>query len=200
MNDSKFFVHPTAIVGDGATLGEGTRVWHWSHLRGGARVGRHCTIGQNVYIAPTVVVGDGSKIQNNVSLFDGVILEEDVFCGPSAVFTNVTTPRAHVDRSGQFEKTLVRRGATIGANATILCGRNIGRYAFVGAGAVVTHDVIDFEVVVGNPARRLGWACRCGARLDEPQRQVSCDECGDRYELEDGELRFISDADNNPEA
>lgn len=175
-------IHDTAIVGDGAKIGAETAIWHWSHVRGGATIGAGCTLGQNVYVAPTVVVGQGSKIQNNVSLFDGVVLEADVFCGPSAVFTNVTTPRAHVDRSDEFETTLVRQGATIGANATILCGLTIGRYALVGAGAVVTKEVRDFEVVVGNPARHLGWACRCGERLQTPAPIAVCERCGESYE------------------
>ena len=195
MSDEKPFIHPTAIVGDDAEIGGGTRIWHWSHIREGATIGADCTVGQNVYVAPTVRVGRGSKIQNNVSLFDGVVLEEEVFCGPSAVFTNVTTPRAHVDRSHRFEITLVRRGATIGANATILCGLTIGRYAFVGAGAVVTRNIVDFEVVVGNPARHLGWACRCGARLPEADRgsTVVCDECGDSYRLDEGRLHLVEE-------
>lgn len=174
-------IHPTAIVGDGATVGENTRIWHWVHVRDGAQIGDDCTLGQNVYVAPTVVVGDGVKIQNNVSLYDGVILEDGVFCGPSAVFTNVSTPRSHVDRSDQFETTRVGRGATIGANATILCGLSIGSFAFVGAGSVVTDDVAAHALVIGNPARPVGWSCRCGARLPDPDPGAICGECGDHY-------------------
>lgn len=183
-------IHSTAIVGDTAEVGEGTRIWHWVHIRDGARIGRQCTIGQNVYVAPTAIVGDEVKIQNNVSLYDGVILEDGVFCGPSAVFTNVTTPRSRVDRSDQFETTRVCRGATIGANATILCGITLGKYSFVGAGSVVTDDVAAHALVVGNPARPIGWSCRCGIRLPEPNpdAESQCPECGASYRLEEGEF------------
>ena len=188
-------IHNTAIVADGADIGDGTTVWHWSHIRGGARIGARCTLGQNVYVAPTAIIGDGVKIQNNVSIYDGVVLEDDVFCGPSAVFTNVSTPRAHVDRSGEFETTVVCRGATIGANATVVCGHEVGRYAFVGAGSVVTDDVAAFARVVGNPARHIGWSCRCGLRLPEPTPKTECTSCGDRYRLDDDALVLICPAD-----
>ncbi len=183
----EYFAHPTAIVAQGARVGADTRIWHWTHVREGARIGAGCTLGQNVYVAPTVVIGDGVKIQNNVSLYDGVILEDDVFCGPSAVFTNVSTPRSHVDRSLEFESTIVQKGATIGANATILCGITLGSYCFVGAAAVVTTDVADHALMIGNPARQVGWSCRCGQRLPEPDPRTRCPRCGDGYRL-DGTL------------
>ena len=187
-----FDAHPTAIVADGASIGDATRIWHWTHVRDGAEIGSGCTLGQNVYVAPTARIGDDVKIQNNVSVYDGVILENGVFCGPSAVFTNVTTPRSHVDRSDEFEITRVGRGATIGANATVLCGLTIGEFAFIGAGAVVTRDVAPYELVVGNPARRLGWACRCGERLPEPDPRTACQRCGAAYRLEGERLDFRS--------
>ena len=184
-------IHPTAIVDEGATIGADSQIWHWTHVREGAQVGRNCTLGQNVYVAPTVIIGDRVKVQNNVSLFDGVILEDDVFCGPSAAFTNVTTPRSHVDRSDQFETTQIKRGATIGANATILCGITLERYAFVGAGSVVTSDIKAHALVVGNPARQLGWSCRCGVRLPDPEPTTACPECEDRYELRGETLHLL---------
>src|SRR5437762_12774776 len=156
----------------------------------GARVGRGCNIGQNVMIAPEVIVGNNVKIQNNVSLYTGVVLEDDVFCGPSMVFTNVVNPRSEVVRKDEYKRTLVRRGASIGANATIVCGVTIGTYAFVGAGAVVTRDVPDFALVVGNPARRTGWMCRCGVKLAGGLGEVRCGACGTRYALESDRLRL----------
>ncbi|MSP67946.1 MAG: N-acetyltransferase [Alphaproteobacteria bacterium] len=177
-HDPSVYAHPSAIVDAGAEVGEGTRIWHFCHVYGGARIGARCVLGQNVMVAKGVVVGDGSKIQNNVSLYAGVILEQDVFCGPSAVFTNVTTPRAFVERKSEFRPTLVRRGATIGANATILCGVTIGRYAMVGAGAVVTRDVADHALVVGVPARRMGWVSVSGERLGP---DLVCPRTGERY-------------------
>ena len=182
-------IDETAIVGKGAQIGAGTAIWHWTHVRGGARIGRDCTLGQNVYVAPTAVIGDGVKIQNNVSIYDGVTLEDHVFCGPSAVFTNVKIPRSEVDRSGEFLSTHVKRGATIGANATILCGITLGEYAFVAAGSVVTDDVAPYRLMIGNPARPVGWSCRCGARLEAPNPVIICGECGAQFEIEDGVLR-----------
>ncbi|HEY8548391.1 MAG TPA: acyltransferase [Vicinamibacterales bacterium] len=176
--------HETARVDPGAVIGEGTRIWHFCHVMAGARIGDRCTLGQNVFVAGGVVIGNGVKIQNNVSIYDGVVLEDDVFCGPSMVFTNVVTPRSHVSRRHKFSRTLVRRGATLGANCTLLCGIEIGCYAFVGAGAVVTRSVPDYALVVGNPARHVGWVCACGRRLcarRPPSSVVVCAECAAAY-------------------
>jgi UDP-2-acetamido-3-amino-2,3-dideoxy-glucuronate N-acetyltransferase len=179
------FVHPSSVVDPGAVLGEGTKVWHFCHVSGGARVGQGCVLGQNVYLG-NVVVGGNVRIQNNVSVYDGVTLEDDVFCGPSMVFTNVINPRSHVNRKSEFRPTLVRRGASIGANATILCGATVGEYAFVAAGAVVRGDVAPHSLVAGVPAVPKGWMCRCGVRLDAPVHAVAgarytCTACGAVY-------------------
>ena len=183
-------IHPTAVVDDGVHIGAGTTVWHFCHLLAGTRIGQNCVLGQNVMAGPDVVIGDGVKIQNNVSIYRGVTLEDEVFCGPSCVFTNVLTPRAFIDRKSELLPTLVRRGATIGANATIVCGVTIGRYAMVGAGAVVTHDVADYALVVGNPARRMGWVSRAGERLGD---DLVCPRTGERYrESEDGLVPIAS--------
>ena len=173
-------IHESAYVDEPCEIGAGTRIWHFSHLMRDCRVGRDCVIGQNVMIGPNVVVGDRCKIQNNVSLYDGVILEDGVFCGPSCVFTNVNNPRAEIQRKDEFQSTRVRRGATIGANATIVCGHEIGAYAFVGAGAVVARDVPDHALVAGVPARRIGWMSRAGARLGD---DLVCPVDGARYRL-----------------
>ncbi len=172
------FVHPTAIVDDGVEVGAGTRIWHFSHLLGGTRMGARCVVGQNVMIGPRVTIGDGCKLQNNVSVYEGVTLEDEVFCGPSCVFTNVLTPRAFVERKDEFAPTVVRRGASIGANATVICGVTIGRYAMIGAGAVVTRDVADFALVLGNPARPAGWVSRTGERLGD---DLVCPRTGEAY-------------------
>jgi UDP-2-acetamido-3-amino-2,3-dideoxy-glucuronate N-acetyltransferase len=179
-----FFVHETAVVDQPCEIGPGAKVWHFCHLMAGCRVGAGTSLGQNVFVAGSAVLGQGVKVQNNVSIYDGVTVEDDAFLGPSMVFTNVSTPRSAVSRQDAYEPTLVRRGATIGANATIVCGNSIGAFAFVGAGAVVTADVPDHALVVGNPARRAGWMCRCGARLPA---DLACAECGDRYR-EEGEM------------
>lgn len=180
-----YWAHETACVDDPGAIGEGTRVWHFSHISKGAQVGPRCSIGQNVYIAPGGAVGAGVKIQNNVSVYDGVTLEDSVFCGPSVVFTNVINPRSHISRKHEYRATLVRQGATLGANATILCGLTIGRYAFIGAGAVVTRDVPDFALITGNPGRQQGWMCRCGVKLNVPgktaKRRAVCKSCGAEY-------------------
>jgi UDP-2-acetamido-3-amino-2,3-dideoxy-glucuronate N-acetyltransferase len=176
-----FFCHETACVDPGAVIGEGTRIWHFCHVAAGARIGRRCVLGQNVYVAPTVVIGDDVRVQNNVSLYDGVIVEGAVFLGPSAVFTNVMNPRAELPRKHEYRPTLVRHGASIGANATILCGHTIGRYAMVGAGAVVTKDVLDHALVVGVPAAQAGWVCRCGVRLTLADDAARCPACGQIY-------------------
>ena len=184
-NERPYFAHESAYVDDGCAIGEGTKIWHFSHVMTGATIGRRCNIGQNVVISPEVVIGDNVKIQNNVSVYTGVVLEDDVFCGPSMVFTNVVTPRSHVSRKHEFQPTLVRRGATLGANSTILCGRVIGRFAFVGAGAVVTHDIPDHGLVMGNPARLSGWMCECGLKLRAgatPPAAATCTVCGLRFQ------------------
>jgi UDP-2-acetamido-3-amino-2,3-dideoxy-glucuronate N-acetyltransferase len=184
-----YVAHESAFIDEGCIIGDGTRIWHFSHIMTGARIGAGCNIGQNVVISPEVVVGNNVKIQNNVSIYTGVILEDDVFCGPSMVFTNVSTPRSHVSRKHEYQQTLIRRGATLGANCTVVCGHTVGRYAFIGAGAVVTRDVPDYALVVGNPARLAGWVCACGVRLsskaavDSPLR---CSGCGLEYHAADG--------------
>lgn len=170
--------HPTAIVDEGATIGEGTRIWHWTHVSGGAVIGRNCSLGQNVYVGNSVTIGDTVKIQNNVSIYDGVVIENDVFCGPSCVFTNVINPRAAIVRKNEFRQTRVRRGASIGANATIVCGHELGEYCFIGAGAVVTSDVPAFALMIGVPARRVGWMSKAGARLNA---DLVCPLDGTRY-------------------
>jgi UDP-2-acetamido-3-amino-2,3-dideoxy-glucuronate N-acetyltransferase len=181
--------HDSAIVDDGAQLGDGTKVWHFCHVSAGARIGRGCALGQNVYVGNEVVIGDNVRIQNNVSVYDAVTLEDDVFCGPSMVFTNVYNPRATVPRKSEYRRTRVRQGATLGANCTLVCGVTVGRYAFVGAGAVVHKDVPDFALVVGVPARRIGWMSRHGERLALPAAgtgEAACPATGETYRL-DGE-------------
>lgn len=180
---SDFFVHESSYVDDGCKIGEGTKIWHFCHIMPGAVIGSKCSIGQNVNIGSRAVLGNNCKIQNNVSIYDDVILEDDVFCGPSMVFTNVINPRAHIERKDEYKKTLLKQGATIGANATIVCGNTIGSYAMVGAGAVVTRDVPDFALVFGSPARIKGWICQCGVKLDFAGETAKCATCGDEYKL-----------------
>jgi UDP-2-acetamido-3-amino-2,3-dideoxy-glucuronate N-acetyltransferase len=182
------FIHGTAVVDDGARIGAGSRIWHFTHVCAGATIGKRCVLGQNVFVGPGVAIGNGVKIQNNVSVYAGVAIADDVFLGPSCVFTNVLTPRAHVERKEEFAPTPVGRGVTVGANATIVCGHGLGEYALVGAGSVVTKDVPAHAVVVGNPARRIGWACRCGEVL--PASYV-CARCGDQYETTDAGCRWV---------
>jgi UDP-2-acetamido-3-amino-2,3-dideoxy-glucuronate N-acetyltransferase len=183
MND--YFVHESSIVDEGAEIGSGTKIWHFCHVMPGARIGQDCNIGQNVFIGPDTQIGDRVKIQNNVSVYSGVRLEDDVFLGPSMVFTNVINPRSQVNRRDEFRITLVKHGATIGANATILCGITLGAYAFVGAGSVVTRDVPDYALVHGNPARLQGWMCQCGYKLEFIEGQEGefavCQDCGKSY-------------------
>ena len=186
-------VHPSAIVDDGAQIGDGTRIWHFAHVSPGARIGANCSLGQGVYVGNDVVIGDNVKVQNNVSVYDAVTLEDDVFCGPSMVFTNVFNPRSAVPRKDEYRRTLVQRGATLGANCTIVCGTTVGPWAFVGAGAVVSRDVPAFALVVGVPARRIGWMSRHGERLELSPRgegEAACPATGERYRL-DGEVLSI---------
>jgi UDP-2-acetamido-3-amino-2,3-dideoxy-glucuronate N-acetyltransferase len=182
-DDKDYFVHESSYVDEPCQIGAGTKIWHFSHVMAGASIGPRCNIGQNVVVSPGVRMGEGCKIQNNVSLYTGVILEDFVFCGPSMVFTNVVNPRSEVVRKEEYRTTRVKRGASIGANATVVCGTTIGAYAFVGAGAVVTRDLPDFALVVGNPARRTGWMCRCGVKLRVEDASPQCAACGTRYSL-----------------
>lgn len=196
---SQSMVHPTAIVDAGAEIGEGTRIWHWVHICGGASIGRGCSLGQNVFVGNRVMIGNNVKIQNNVSVYDNVTLEDDVFCGPSMVFTNVYNPRSAISRKDEYRDTHVKRGATLGANCTIVCGITIGEYAFVGAGAVVNRDVKPYALVVGVPARQVGWMSRFGEQLSLPvsgSGEATCVTSGERYRLEDGVLNYQGGADS----
>lgn len=183
-----YFVHETAIVDSGARIGSGTKIWHFSHVLSGAELGERCVLGQNVFIGAGVRIGNGCKIQNNVSVYSGVVLDDDVFCGPSMVFTNVLNPRAHVERKDEFRATHVGRGATIGANATVVCGNNIGAYAMIGAGAVITKDVLEYALMAGIPARRIGWVSRAGERLGPG---LICARTGDHYSVENERLKLL---------
>jgi UDP-2-acetamido-3-amino-2,3-dideoxy-glucuronate N-acetyltransferase len=180
-----YFVHESSYIDEGAEIGAGTKIWHFSHVMKGARIGERCNIGQNVLVSPEVTIGNNVKIQNNVSLYTGVIVEEDAFLGPSMVFTNVINPRSHINRKNEYQTTLVKKGASIGANATIVCGTTLGRYCFVGAGSVVTHNVPDYALVYGLPARVHGWMCQCGEPLKFPEQggieKAVCQSCGDAY-------------------
>jgi UDP-2-acetamido-3-amino-2,3-dideoxy-glucuronate N-acetyltransferase len=184
-----YFAHESSYVDDGAVIGAGTKIWHFSHVLAGAVIGARCSLGQNVVVMPGTRIGDNVKIQNNVSIYEGVELENDVFCGPSCVFTNVLNPRAHVSRKHEYRRTLVKRGGSIGANATIVCGVTLGEYAFIGAGAVVTADVPSYGLMVGVPARRVGWMCQCGERLHIAAGLAGCATCGAAYEEHAGALR-----------
>jgi UDP-2-acetamido-3-amino-2,3-dideoxy-glucuronate N-acetyltransferase len=189
--DADAFVHESAYVDAGATIGAGTKVWHFCHVLAGAVIGARCSLGQNVVVMNGTRIGDNVKIQNNVSIYEGVELEDDVFCGPSMVFTNVMNPRSHVSRKSEYRRTLVRRGASIGANATVVCGTTLGEYAFIGAGAVVASDVPAFALMVGVPARRVGWMCQCGERLPA-SGAGTCPACGSTYAAADGVVRQLT--------
>ncbi|MFT4770681.1 MAG: UDP-2-acetamido-3-amino-2,3-dideoxy-glucuronate N-acetyltransferase [Cryomorphaceae bacterium] len=185
-----FQAHETTVIDEGCEIGEGTKIWHFSHIMPNCKIGENCNIGQNVVISPEVVLGRNVKVQNNVSIYTGVICEDDVFLGPSMVFTNVMNPRSAIVRRDQYSKTVVKKGASIGANATIVCGNDIGEYAFIGAGAVVTKTVLPFAMVIGNPAKQLGWISEFGHRLKfDDGGQAACPESGDKYILEDGKVR-----------
>lgn len=185
---AKPYIHESAYVDEGAQIGADTKVWHFCHVLGGAVIGEHCSLGQNVVVMNGVRIGNNVKIQNNVSVYEGVELSDDVFCGPSMVFTNVINPRSHVSRKNEYKKTLVGRGATIGANATIICGVTLGEYAFVGAGSVITRDVPAYALMVGVPARQMGWMCQCGERLSD-EDPTNCKVCGTKYRLDGEKLR-----------
>lgn len=189
-----WFAHESSYIDDGAVIGTGTKIWHFSHVMPGAVIGERCNLGQNVVVMPKTRIGNNVKIQNNVSIYEGVELEDDVFCGPSCVFTNVINPRSHVSRKHEYRRTLVGRGASIGANATIVCGVTLGRYSFIGAGAVVTADVPDHALMVGVPARRRGWVCSCGVTLAVADGHATCSDCGARYTEADGRLTQIAPA------
>ncbi len=191
--EKEYFAHETAVIDAGCEIGQGTKIWHFSHIMPNCKLGENCNIGQNVVISPEVVLGKNVKVQNNVSLYTGVICEDDVFLGPSMVFTNVTNPRSGVNRRGIYTRTIVKRGASIGANATIVCGHDIGEFAFIGAGAVITKEVLPYALVVGNPAKQIGWMSEYGHRLyfDENNEAV-CAESKEKYVLQDGRVRKIS--------
>ena len=190
-------LHPTAIVDDGAQIGPGTRIWHWVHICGGAKIGEGCSLGQGVFVGNKVTIGNNVKIQNNVSVYDGVTLEDDVFCGPSMVFTNVYNPRSAISRKDEYRDTLVKRGATLGANCTIVCGVTVGEYAFIGAGAVINRDVKAHALMVGVPSKQIGWMSQSGERLNLPvngEAQAICPRTGEKYSLKGDEVHLVIDA------
>ena len=185
-------IHPTAVVDAGSQIGDGTKIWHFSHIMSGSTIGKNCNIGQNVVVSPEVVLGDNVKVQNNVSIYTGVICEDDVFLGPSCVFTNVINPRSFISRKEEFRQTLVKKGASIGANATIICGCTIGEYAMIGAGTVVIKDVLPYALVVGNPAKQIGWISQSGCRLDFNSDGIAvCEETGEKYKFQDGKVENL---------
>jgi UDP-2-acetamido-3-amino-2,3-dideoxy-glucuronate N-acetyltransferase len=192
MSEQKYYAHPSAIIDEGCEIGEGVKIWHFSHIMPGCKIGSGCNIGQNVVVSPKVVLGNNVRVQNNVSIYEGVICEDDVFLGPSMVFTNVINPRSAVSRKSEYKQTLVRKGASIGANATIVCGNEIGEFAFIGAGAVVTKPVPGYALVVGNPARQLGWMSEYGHRLNFDAKGIAtCEESNEKYVLENNQVRKI---------
>jgi UDP-2-acetamido-3-amino-2,3-dideoxy-glucuronate N-acetyltransferase len=188
----KYFTHETAVIDQGCTIGEGVKIWHFSHIMPGAIIGEKCNIGQNVVISPDVILGENVKVQNNVSIYTGVICEDDVFLGPSMVFTNIINPRSAVNRRGKYSKTIIRKGASIGANATIVCGNNIGQFAFIGAGAVVVKEVLPYALVVGNPAKQIGWVSEYGHKLDfDENNKAMCSESKQEYEIDNNKVLRI---------
>lgn len=193
MKDKVYTAHATAVIDEGCEIGEGTKIWHFSHIMPNCKIGKNCNLGQNVVVSPEVVLGNNVKVQNNVSIYTGVICEDDVFLGPSMVFTNVINPRSAVNRRGQYAKTLVKKGASIGANATIVCGNDIGEFAFIGAGAVVTKNVPDYALVIGNPSRQTGWMSEYGHKLQfDSNGSAVCPESKEKYKLENGKVTKVS--------
>jgi UDP-2-acetamido-3-amino-2,3-dideoxy-glucuronate N-acetyltransferase len=191
-SEKAYYAHPTAVIDEGCEIGAGTKIWHFSHIMPTCKIGENCNIGQNVVISPEVILGRNVKVQNNVSIYTGVVCEDDVFLGPSMVFTNVTNPRSAVNRRGQYTKTIVKQGATIGANATIVCGRDIGKYAFIGAGAVVTKNVPDYGLIIGNPGRQAGWMSEFGHKLEFDEHGfATCPESHQKYQLEGNAVRRV---------
>ena len=186
-----YYVHETSIIDSGCTIEDGVKIWHFCHIMPGSVIGENCNIGQNVVISPNVTLGKNVKIQNNVSVYTGVTCDDDVFIGPSVVFTNVINPRSFISRKSEFKKTNIKKGASIGANATIVCGHDIGEYAMIGAGAVVTKDIPAYALVVGNPARQIGWVSRCGWKLDFTDNYATCKESGEKYKLENGNVVYL---------
>lgn len=185
--EKNYFAHESSYIDEGCEIGEGTKIWHFSHIMTGSKIGKHCNIGQNVVVSPSVTLGDGCKVQNNVSIYTGVVCEDGVFLGPSCVFTNVVNPRAFIERKSEYRKTVLKKGATVGANATIVCGHDIGRYAFVGAGSVVTKEVPDYAMVYGCPAEIMGWVCQCGEQLCFSDLKASCTSCGKHYQMSEAD-------------
>ena len=190
----KYFSHPTSIIDEGAIIGDDTRVWHWVHISSGAKIGKYCSLGQNVFIGNKVTIGSNVKIQNNVSVYDNVTLEDDVFCGPSMVFTNVYNPRSAIERKTEYRDTMIKKGTTLGANCTIICGVTIGQYAFIGAGAVINKDVPDYALMVGVPARQIGWMSEFGEQLELPLNgtaEIKCPHSGKKYHLEGNRVKVV---------
>ena len=187
----EYFIHPTAVVDEPMEIGEGTKIWHFTHIMSGAKIGENCIIGQNAFIASGAQLGNNIKVQNNVSIYDGVILEEGVFCGPSMVFTNVFNPRSFISRRKEFRKTLVKKGATMGANVTIICGNTVGQYALIGAGSVVTKDIPDYALVYGNPGKVKGWVCQCAEEIRFRSGRAVCKTCGKRYKKDRAGVRLV---------